>query len=61
MFGYAQAIRFIFVGVTFYIAMQLVYNKGEKQEEVFVCVNTLFVAALGSGIAIASAPSIGKA
>ena len=61
LYGYSQAIRFIFIGVVFYIAVLLIYNEGEKQEDTYICVNVLFVAALGSGIALANAPSVGKA
>jgi ATP-binding cassette subfamily B (MDR/TAP) protein 1 len=61
LFGYSQAIRFSFVGIVYYIAAILIANYGEDQADTYIGVNTLFVAALGTGISISSAPSVGKA
>jgi ATP-binding cassette, subfamily B (MDR/TAP), member 1 len=60
-FGYGQAVRFVFVGIVFYIAAVMIAEYGDDQSNTYIGVNTLFVAALGSGISISSAPSVGKA
>jgi ATP-binding cassette, subfamily B (MDR/TAP), member 1 len=60
-FGYSQCIRFIFVGIIFYISAEILYRYDEDQEQVYIGVYTLFVSALGSGISLSSAPSVGKA
>jgi ATP-binding cassette, subfamily B (MDR/TAP), member 1 len=61
LFGYSQCIRFIFIGVVFYIAAVLIFKNGENSVDTYICVNTLFVAALGSGMALSAAPSVNKA
>ena len=60
-FGYSQCIRFSFVGIVYYIAAIFINNYGENQINTYIGVNTLFVAALGTGISLSSAPSVGKA
>lgn len=60
-FGYSQMIRFIFVGFVFYIGSIFIYDKGQNPKNTYIAIYVIFVAALGSGIAIAQAPSIGKA
>ena len=61
LFGYSQCIRFVFVGIVFYISAVFVDTYNENQENTYIGVYTLFIAALGSGIALSSAPSVGKA
>jgi ABC-type multidrug transport system fused ATPase/permease subunit len=52
----------VFVGVVFYIAALFAKNySDESSENLYIGVYTLFVAALGTGIALSSAPSISKA
>ena len=60
-FGYSQCVRFFFVGIVFYIASLFIYKYGDDPTNTYIGVYTLFVAALGSGIAVSSAPSISKA
>ena len=60
-FGYSQCVRFIFVGVVFYIAAIFINRKVENAEDSYIGVYTLFVAAIGTGVSLAQAPSVGKA
>jgi ATP-binding cassette subfamily B (MDR/TAP) protein 1 len=60
-FGYSQCIRFVFVGITFYIAALFVKDYGDKADDTYIGLYTLFLAANGAGISLSSAPSIGKA
>jgi ATP-binding cassette, subfamily B (MDR/TAP), member 1 len=60
-FGYSQCIRFMFIGIVFYIAAVLINNYGDDQQDTYICLFTLFMAALGTGISLSSAPSVGKA
>ena len=61
LFGYSQFIRFAFVGFVFYIASLFIYKENAPNEDTFVGCYTLFIAALGSGVSVSSAPSVGKA
>ena len=61
LFGYSQFIRFAFVGFIFYIAALFIYKDNAPNEDTFAGCYTLFIAALGSRMAISSAPSVGKA
>ena len=62
LFGYSQFIRFAFVAFIFYIGAQfMIKYPGDGQEDVFVAIYVLFVAALGTGIAMSNCPSIGSA
>lgn len=60
-FGYGQCVRFVFVGLCFYFAAEVIAKYHDDQVNTYIGINTLFVAALGSGISIASAPSVPKA
>ena len=60
-FGYSQCIRFLFVGIIFYIAAIFVKEYNDKPDDTYIGLYTLFLAALGTGISLSSAPSIGKA
>lgn len=60
-FGYSQCIRFIFIGVAFYIAAIFVNDYGDDQKNTYIGLYTLFLSALGTGISLSHAPSIGKA
>ena len=61
-FGYSQFIRFGFIAFVFYIASKFICDyKSENPKDTYIGVYILFVAALGTGFAMASAPSVGKA
>lgn len=60
-FGYSQCIRFLFIGIIFYIAALFVKNYNDNPDDTYIGLYTLFLAALGTGISLSSAPSIGKA
>lgn len=51
----------MFVGIIFYIAALFIKNYGDKADDTYIGLYTLFLAALGTGISLSSAPSIGKA
>jgi len=60
-FGYSQCVRFLFVGIAFYIAAIFVHDYNDDQADTYIGLYTLFLAALGTGISLSSAPSVGKA
>lgn len=60
-FGYSQGIRFWFIAVVFYIASLFIFNYNENPEHTYIAVYVLFVAALGSGLAMSNAPDVGRA
>lgn len=45
----------------FYIAAVFINNYGDDQENTYICLYTLFMAAIGTGISLSSAPSVAKA
>ena len=45
----------------FYIAAVLVNNYGDSQQDIYISLYILFMAALGTGISLSSAPSVAKA
>lgn len=60
-YGYSQFIRFAFIGFVFYIAAIFIFKQNDPVEDTYVGVYTLFIAALGTGMAVSSAPSASKA
>ncbi len=60
-FGYSQCVRFIFIGVVFYISAIFINKKVENPQDTYIGVYTLFVAAIGTGVSLAQAPSVEKA
>lgn len=60
-YGYSQFIRFAFIGIIFYISAVFVVKYKLPSDDVYIGVYVLFVAALGTGIVLSSAPSVGKA
>lgn len=60
-FGYSNCIRFVFIGVVFYISAVFISKKQDNPQDSYVGVFVLFVVALGSGTALSKAPSIAKA
>jgi ABC-type multidrug transport system fused ATPase/permease subunit len=59
-FGYSQCIRFVFIGVVFYICSILINKHVENPQDTYIGVYVLFVAALGTGNALSKASSIAK-
>lgn len=49
------------MGIVFYISAEFIYRYGDDPAKTYIGVYTLFVAALGTGISLSSAPSVGKA
>lgn len=60
-FGYSNFVRFGFIGIVFYISAVFIVDYNMPSDDVYIGVYVLFVAALGTGIALSSAPSVGKA
>ena len=60
-FGYAYFIRFIFMGVSFYIAAVIIYKYDLAQEDNYMSVMILFMAGLGAGANLSNMPSVSKA
>ena len=59
MFGYSQFIRYGFIAFIFYIGAKFINEHPEDNAEyVFTAIYILFVAAIGSGSAMTSAPSV---
>ena len=54
-------IRFIFIGFNFWVSSRFIFEYNDDTENTFIGVYILFVSALGSGISLSQAPSIGKA
>ena len=51
-FGYSICIRFIYIGVVFYIGSEFIEKYDLNQEDVYMSINILFTAALGAGFAM---------
>ena len=60
-FGYGQCVRFIFIGIVFYISALFIFNEGDDPTDTYIGVYVLFTAALGTGTSLANAPSVSKA
>lgn len=60
-FGYSQAIRFVFIGVVFYLAAIFVQSKGASSQQVFTGCYVVFVGSIGAGVSISQIPSMAKA
>ena len=55
LFGYSQAVRFIFVAITFYLASVIIQNSADPKSitnDVFTAVYIMFVGAIGVGVAV---------
>jgi hypothetical protein len=51
-FGYSLCIRFIYIGVIFYIGATFIKTYNLYPKDVFQSINVLFTAALGAGFAV---------
>ena len=60
-FGYSQASRMIFLGVVFWVGSVVIRKWGYNPSDVFIAINIIFSAAMGSGVALSNIPSISKA
>jgi ATP-binding cassette, subfamily B (MDR/TAP), member 1 len=60
-FGYSQCVRFLFIGIAFYIAAVFIHDYDEDQRKTYIGLYVLFLSALGTGISLSSAPSVAKA
>jgi hypothetical protein len=57
-------VRFIFVGVSFYLASLIIENSEDPngiKNNVFTAVYIMFVGAIGAGVAVSQMPSMARA
>lgn len=54
-------VKLFFIGVIYYIGALMVIKYKEKQEDNYMCIYMLFMAAIGAGFNAANVPSIAKA
>ncbi len=60
-FGYAFFIRFVFLGVVFYIAAVTIDKYDLEPVDNYLAVFVLYMSALGAGMNASNVPSISKA
>jgi len=60
-FGYSMCIRFIYIGVVFFIGSKLVRSYDLDTKDVFMSIYIIFTSAMGAGFAMASIPSATEA
>lgn len=60
-FGYSVCNRMIFMGIVFYIGSITIGKWGYDPESVYLCINVLILASMGTGMAMSNIPSIGRA
>ena len=61
-FGYSQAIRFVFIGIVFYMAAVFIkQNPSLDSEQVFTGCYVVFVGSIGAGVSISQIPSTARA
>lgn len=60
-FGYSQFIRFAIIAFIFYMAAVLILDLNQDTQNTYIAVYIVFMAAMGTGLTIAGAPSISKA
>jgi ATP-binding cassette subfamily B (MDR/TAP) protein 1 len=60
-FGYAFFIRFVYLGVSFYIASHIIVHQNLPPKDNFIAVFVLLMSALGAGINASNVPSVAKA
>jgi ABC-type Mn2+/Zn2+ transport system permease subunit len=51
-FGYSVCIRFIYIGVIFYIGTEFIRVYKLNSQDVYTSINILFMSALGAGFAM---------
>lgn len=56
-FGYSMAIRFIFIGVVFYVGSSLLVDLKLNPKNVYQAIFIIFASALGAGVAVSNVPS----
>ena len=59
--GYSNLIRFLYIGIIYFIASKLIIKYDLNSQDVFIGVYVIFVGAIGSGAALSQAPSIARA
>jgi ABC-type multidrug transport system fused ATPase/permease subunit len=60
-FGYSVCIRFIYIGVIFYIGATFIKKFELNSQDVYTGINILFMSALGAGFAMSQMPSATQA
>ena len=60
-FGYSMCIRMIFLGLTFWIASEVIRKWNYNPSDVYMCINIIFSAAMGAGVSMSNIPSVSKA
>ena len=56
-FGYSLCIRFIYIGVIFYVGAEFINTYNLDPKAVFQSIIILFMAAIGAGFAVSNMPS----
>lgn len=60
-FGYSQGIRFVFIGLVFYIAAVFTKRYDLDSQQVYAGCYVVFVGSIGTGVSLSQLPSITKA
>lgn len=61
LFGYSLFTRFAFIGAVFYFGTLMIIDHGLDPEQTYIAIQILFLSAVGAGMSISHAPSMGKA
>lgn len=56
-YGYSVCVRFIYVGLVFYIGAKFTIEYSLNSEDVFLSIYIIFTAALGAGFAMSAVPN----
>ena len=60
-FGYSLCVRFIYIGVVFYVGSEFIISYNLPPQDVFQSIYIIFTSALGAGFAMSSVPSAAQA
>lgn len=60
-YGYSMSVRFIFIGIVFYIGSKITVDNKLDSQDVFLSIYVIFTAAMGAGFAMSSVPSATQA
>ena len=60
-FGYSLCIRFVYIGVVFYVGSIFIREMTLNSQNVYLAVLVIFTSALGAGSAMASVPNAASA
>jgi hypothetical protein len=60
-FGYSLCIRFIFIGVVFYIGSIFIIQNSLETPDIYKAIYIIFTSALGAGFAMSAVPSANTA